>query len=123
MSIATVTQMAERVSGLLLERLGLKGQDLEEQLQKGGRKLPRRVRRAAGSLADAAQMVGNPRLRLRIDEAAVAKSYDICLRYLAPLGRNARLKAMARDIGTSIAFGLLVVGLGLAGYLAWKGVI
>ncbi len=47
MGVVTITQMADRVSSLMEERLGARGRTLEEKLRSAGRKLPRKVRDAA----------------------------------------------------------------------------
>lgn len=117
MSVVTILQMADRVSALMEQRLGLQGQDLAEKIARGGRRLPRRVRRAAGIVADAAEMAPHPRLQVRIDEEQVAIAYDQCLRYLGPLGRGARLRSRLVTIGLSVLAALLVG----AGLLAWRG--
>lgn len=121
MSVATIRQMADRVSGLMDERLGIKGRDLREKLKRGGGRLPRRVRTAASVLAEAAEMALTPKLQVRVDEAKVAEAYDICVRHLSPIGRADRRRGMLSSIGASIAFSLLVVGAGLIGFLVWRG--
>ena len=78
MSAVTIQQMAERVDHMMEERLRIKGNGLTEKLRKGGRFLPRKVLAAAEKLADAAEQSKNPKLLLRIDEAAVAAAYDVC---------------------------------------------
>ena len=65
MSITTVQQMADRVSGLLEERLRVKGQTLEAKLRAAGRRLPRKVRDAGAALAEAVTMIQNPKLMHR----------------------------------------------------------
>jgi len=119
MGVMTILQMADRVSGLLEDRLGLRGQDLSEKLARGRRHLPRRVRRAVQVVADAAEMAPHPRLQLRIDEEQVAIAYDQCLRYLGPLGRGARMRARLVSLGVALLVAL-VAGVAL---LAWRGLI
>ncbi|MFE3838483.1 hypothetical protein ABNX41_15515 [Rhodobacteraceae bacterium PA1-206B] len=113
--------MADRVAGLMEERLRIRGRGLTEKLARGGHKLPRRVRRAAALLAEASEMALTPKLQVRIDEGRVAEAYDTCLRYLGPLGRADRRKAVWLSIGASVAFSLLVVGAAVIGFLVWRG--
>lgn len=119
MSVVTILQMADRVSGLMEERLGLRGQSLAEQVARGGRRLPRRVRRAATIVADAAEMAPHPRLQVRINEEQVAVAYDQCLQYLGRIGRGARMRARLGAAGLALVTALLI-GIGL---MIWRGQI
>jgi len=121
MGAVTIQQMADRVAELMELRLRARGSGLAEKLARGGRALPRRVRAAAGTLAEAAQMAQNPKLLVQIDELRVAAAYDICLHYLGPLGRGARRKGAALDILATMAFSLVVVAALVIGVLVWRG--
>ena len=121
MGAVTIQQMADRVAELMELRLRARGSGLAEKLARGGRALPRRVRAAAGTLAEAAQMAQNPKLLVQIDEAQVAAAYDICLHYLGPLGRGARRKGAALDALATMAFSLVVVAALVIGVLVWRG--
>lgn len=113
MSAITIQQMADRVAGLMEDRLHVRGKGLDEKLRRGGRRLPRRVRRAARELATAAEMAHNPRLLAQINQERVAEVYDICLRYLSPLGASARRRSMLAAILAQVGFAVVVVA-GLA---------
>ncbi|WP_103332600.1 hypothetical protein [Pseudotabrizicola formosa] len=107
MSAITIQQMADRVAGLMQDRLGIRGKDLPDKLRRGGRLLPRPVRAAAEELAGYAQKAQNPKLLVQIDPARVASCYDICLRHLsAQRAGSPLLRALVR-IGTTVALGLL----------------
>lgn len=123
MSAVTITQMADRVSSLLEERLGARGRGLDEKVQRAGRRLPRRVRVAAAALAEAAEMAQNPRLLVRVDETAVATNYDICLRHLGRLNRAERRHGALLNFAASVAFAVLVVGVAVVAYLVWRGYV
>lgn len=109
MGAITIQQMADRVAGLMEDRLRIRGTGLAEKLRRGGGKLPRKVRAAAERLADAAHRSQNPKLLLQIDEGAVAEDYDICVRHLSPLGAAARRKGMLAAFVAQVAFGLVVL--------------
>jgi hypothetical protein len=113
MGAITIQQMADRVAGLMEERLRIKGAGLAEKLSRGGRRLPRKVRAAAERLAEAAHMSQNPKLLLQVDEGEVAEAYDICLRHLSPLGAAGRRKGLLISVVAQVVFGLIVVA-GLA---------
>lgn len=121
MSAVTFQQMADRVAGLMEERLRLRGRGLTEKLRKGGRLLPRKVRAAADLVAQAAVQSQNPRLLMQIDREAVAEAYDLCLRHLGGLDRAERVKGLVLNIAASAAFSLLVVAVLLVAVLYWRG--
>ena len=82
MSAVTIQQMADRVAGLMEERLRVRGAGLTEKLRKGGRLLPRKVQAQAQILAQAATMAQNPKLLMQLDQGAVAQAYDVCVKHL-----------------------------------------
>lgn len=111
MSAVTIQQMADRVAGLMEERLGVPGQGLSEKLRRGGRALPRRVHGAAKELADLAEKSRNPKLMVQIDQGRVAQCYDVCVKHLSGLRpQSARMNALIR-VASTVAMGLLVLGL------------
>ena len=110
MSAITIQQMADRVAGLMEERLGVRGNGLSEKLRRGGRLLPRGVRAQAQELAALAQKAQNPKLLVQIDPARVATCYDSCLRHLSGQSPgSAALRALAR-IAATVVLGLMLVG-------------
>jgi hypothetical protein len=121
MGAVTIQQMADRVAGLLEQRLGVRGNGLAEKLKKGGRRLPRKVRGAADYLAEAAHMSQNPKLLLQVDENRVAEAYDICLKHLGGIDRGAARSGLWSGIWSSILLSLLAVALLVAGVLVWRG--
>jgi hypothetical protein len=121
MSAVTIQQMADRVAGLMEERLRVRGTGLAEKLKKGGRLLPRKVRLQAESLAQAAALAQNPKLMLQLDQAAVAQSYDVCLRHLGGVNAWERRKGAILGIAASVGASVLVVGLLLLVVLRWRG--
>lgn len=110
MSAISVQQMAERVAALMESRLGIKGVGLEAKLNKGGWRLPRRVRRAARALAEAAERAKNPKLLVQMDIERVAADYDLCCRHLGARGKSGFGALMLR-LSATLALGLLVVSL------------
>jgi hypothetical protein len=123
MSAATITQMADRVSALLEQKLGVRGATLQAKVAKAGRRLPRRVREAAGYLADAVEMAQNPKLLVRVDESVVAEAFDVCVRHLGAADRAERRKGMLVGMAASAAFSVLMVAVLVMGFLYWRGMI
>lgn len=123
MSKVTIQQMADRVATLIEERLKIYGNNLESRLQRAGNRLPRDVREAGEVLVSATMMAQNPKLLMQIDDEAVAKAYDTCVRHLKSVNLGKRRRDMLLDAGARIAFALLVVGVVLVAVLHWRGYV
>lgn len=123
MSAVTIQQMADRVAGLMEERLRVRGVGLAEKLRKGGRLLPKRARLAAEVLAQAAMMSQNAKLLMQIDESKVAEAYDMCLRHLGGVDATDRRRGIIVGVAASIAFSVLVVVVLFGAVLYWRGFI
>lgn len=118
-----IQQMADRVAGLMEQRLRVRGQGLGEKLRKGGRLLPRRVRAAAEILQTGAVMAQNPKLWAQVDQQAVAQAYDTCVRHLNGVDSGDRRKGAVVGIAASVAFSVLAVAALLFAVLRWRGFI
>ncbi len=123
MGAASIPQMAGRIGALMETRLRIRGHGLAAKLARGGRRLPRAVRAAATRLAAAEAMAGNPRLLVQIDEARVAEDFDLCLRHLSGLDRQARRRAALSEIALSILTGLVVLAVLVWAVLRWRGFV
>ncbi len=123
MSGVTVQQMANRIAELMEARLRIHGAGLSEKLRRGGRFLPRKVRRHAEYLAKAEQEARVPKLQVRLDHERIADAYDACVRYLKPLGAGARRKAILLEMITGFGSGLFVTAVLVIGVLIWRGLI
>jgi hypothetical protein len=119
MGAVTIQQMADRVAGLMEERLGVGGTGLSAKMRRGGRLLPRKVRAAAQRLADAAERAQNPKLLVQVDLGAVSADYDICVRHLGSLGAKRGLGGLILSAAATLALGLLVLGLVWL-YIRWS---
>lgn len=119
----SVQQMADRVAELMEQRLGVRGADLSAKLKRGGRYLPTKVLGAAQFLALAAEQSHNPRFLPQIDPERTAIAYDMCVRYLKPLGKGARRTAMLWSILGSLAAVILVTGAMILAVLVWRGYV
>lgn len=117
MGAVTVQQMAQRVSALLEERLLARGAGLEARLRHASRRLPRRVRQAAARLAVAEARSGVPKLLLLVDEAEVARDYDICVRHLTAINPLRGPMGAVVRVAASVAVGFLVLGLLVGGFV------
>lgn len=120
MSIS-IQQMADRIAELLEARLRIKGAGLSAKLKRGGRHLPKRVHAAAEALAEAERQSGIPHLQARVDRETTAQAYDICVRYLKPLGAGARRKAFLWGLAGSVMAVVLLTGAMAVSLLLWRG--
>ncbi len=123
MSAITIQQMADRVAGLMEERLRVRGTGLAEKLRKGGQLLPRRVRNQADFLAQSAALAQNPKLMLQLDQAAVAQAYDVCVKHLGGVNAWERRKGAIMGFAASIAASLIVIGALVVLVLRWRGFV
>lgn len=121
MGVTTAQQMADRIAGLMEDRLQVGGRGLEAKLRRGGRRLPRKVRREAEYLAAVSQLALHPKVQMMLDEERIARAYDICVRHLSPIGARERVLGRLLGISGSVALALLVVGGGLIALLVWRG--
>lgn len=121
MSAANIQQMAAVVADLIDARLKVGGATLAEKLRRGGKRLPRHVRREAAYLAEVAQNARVPKLMVQIDHARAVHAYDACLRHLKPLGAGERRKALAMQIVTGIGAGVFITGVLILLVLIWRG--
>jgi hypothetical protein len=123
MSATDLHQMAGRVAELFEARLNVGGKTLADKLRRGGKRLPRNVRREAAYLAQAAEQAKVPKLMVQIDHARTADAYDACLRYLKPIGAGERRRALAMQVLTGIGAAVFVTGVLVLLVLIWRGYI
>jgi hypothetical protein len=67
-----ISGQAEKLRLQMQERLGLKAKSFEQGVKRAGRRLPRRVRRAADVILAAQALGGNPKLERQVDPKAFA---------------------------------------------------
>jgi len=103
----------DRIEGLrtaLAERLRVRGPDLERQLRRAGRRLPRRQRRAAETLLGAQDWMSHPRLARLLDHRAVEAAFADMHRYLERIDpTEERTTAILRLLG-GIVLNLMIFG-------------
>lgn len=125
MEAERMQQMADEVAALMANRLGglRRGQhaELDVMLRRRGAALPRRLRREALALRDAAALSGAPRILRQMDTARAARAHAALLRHLKPLGQMSRLQGSATGIAAAVALGLLALGAAVVWVLVWRG--
>ena len=110
-----IHQKVGRVAELLERGYGLRGQPLGERVQRGGRKLPSDLRRAAERLAQAEAMAWQPKLLLTLDDKAIDKDYRLIVKRLEA-GRGRGMGAQMAASAGSAVLSLVLIGLGAVGW-------
>ncbi|MEM6593372.1 MAG: hypothetical protein AAF672_01195 [Pseudomonadota bacterium] len=123
MEPVVIHQLAARVSDLLAERLGAKGDTLERRLKYTGRKLPRSVRRAGAELVQAQDHIQHPKLAITVDGPTVSKAYDRIVRYLTSIDVKAERSRKRYNFMAQTAGQMLVVAGATVGVFAWQGML
>lgn len=113
----------EKISTLMEERLGLRGDGFEAKLARAGRLLPRKLRREGALLIEAQSLAEHPKLGRRIDERRLKKALRVFERYLK------RVDAGQRRVNAWIywlagnAFSLFLIIILLLVVMAWRGLV
>lgn len=123
MTQIALKQMADRIADLLEQKMRIKGRDLSEKLAKGGHRLPRKVREAAGILAQMSELASNPKLMKQVDFEAASKAYDLCQRHLGKTGFFARHGGLFEQWALSILTVLVVLGALALIVMNWRGLL
>ena len=121
MSNPTMPDAIAYLQTLFEERMRLKGVTLDRQVYKAGRKLPRRVRKAAAKVVEMNALVDHPKLSRMIDEKQFHKSARIVAEHLEAI--DPRDAAWGRFLGLmgKISAALILVFIGIVWYLRSTG--
>lgn len=121
MSAPEIPELAQEATALMRARLGARGDTLNETLRQRGRRLPRKIRRAAEHLAEAEAMAGHPRLRVLLDNAQIKRAGRQVVNHLRALGAAQRRWQLFLSIAGSMSFAFLVTTGGVIAVLVWRG--
>ncbi|MGX0902052.1 hypothetical protein ACSSV8_000609 [Roseovarius sp. MBR-79] len=100
----------EALRAALEGKLRVKGADLDRQIRRAGRRLPKRQRRAAAVILGAQDWMGHPRLARLVDHRAVNAAFGDLHGHLGRLDPGeARKTALLRFLG-GIVLNLMVFG-------------
>ncbi|WP_101069291.1 hypothetical protein, partial [Roseovarius salinarum] len=100
-----------------------RGRDLRTRLARARRSLPRGLRPAAATVADAAVKLDNPRLARAVDYAAVQDSLAALRGHLKAIDPAQRRRDALLHLAGTIVVNLLVLGLLVWAILAWRGFV
>jgi len=117
-------QFDERIAALqaaLRDKLHLRGASLERQVQRAGRLLPQRQRRAAATLLGERDWMGHPRLARLLDRRDVDAAFADLHRHLDRIDPRERRKTATLRLLGGIVLNLMLFAALL--YLAYTGVL
>lgn len=115
-------QVAE-LSVLFQERLRIKGPDLQRQVYKAGRTLPRHVRKSARGVMDMQTLVSHPKLSRQIDERVLQKNLDIVRSHLLEIDPRDRAIGRILSVLAKISIVLIVGFVAVVWYFWSRGAI
>lgn len=121
MSLLTPQDRANQVATLMKKQLAVGGSGLDLKLRRGGRLLPRFVRKDAQYLADAALVSKNPKLRGLVDSGRVKKTHTNCVKHLKRVDKSKRRQDVFLSILRGIALGVLIPAALFTTVLIWRG--
>lgn len=119
----SLQEKTEQVAELMKARLGIRGKDLETKLRHTGRMLPKRIKREAAFLVEAAALAESPKLSRMIDFERVEAAHKTCVGFLESIDVTDRRKGVVLGILGSLALSLIVVAGLVVTVLAWRGYI
>ena len=121
--VLTMQQMVNEVRDGLQGKLHVRGQSLDAQIRKAGRRLPRRVRQDATYLAQGVALIENPKLARMIDIGKARQAHRNVMAHLNSIDIAAQRRNAVLNLVASIAFALLVTGVLLLFVLWQRGFI
>ena len=111
-----VKQAADGLAQMMAERLGIRrGETLAEKLRKGGRLLPRKVRREAEFIAETEARLAVPKFAFQYDAARISRAEKAVRRFLEEVDPADRRKGIVLGILGWIAFNFLLI----SGLVIW----
>lgn len=108
---------------MMAEKLGQKRGGLLQRSRRAGRMLPRRLRRDAEAIGQAQAMAAHPKLRRRIDAAAVSGADERLRAHLKEIDPADRRKGVWLGILAGFGFNMLVLGSIILAVLLWRDLI
>lgn len=113
-------QVADGLAQMMAERLGVRrGETLAEKLRKGGRLLPKKVRREAAYIAETEARMEVPKFAFQYDAARIEKAEKMVRRFLEEVDPADRRKGIVLGILGWLAFNFLVIS-GLVIWWLWE---
>lgn len=112
----SINARAVRIMAGLEQAFGVRARTLNEALRRTGRRLPRRLHKAAGQVTAAQAYGGQPKLMRQVDGATLDRAERDVLDYLGRIDRADRRRGQMLNIAALVAFNVLLV---IAAFIVW----
>jgi len=120
---ASLEQMIADVLSELRAKLGVRGKDLATALGKARPQLPRRIYNLGQILVAAEPLAGHPKLRLTLDQTALATVAEEINTHLAAIDLAERRKSWWLGTLGGVSFNLILMVVLLIVVLRWRGIL
>lgn len=108
---------------MMARHLGLRRGALQRRAKRAGRRLPSPVQADISLIAQAPYLLRHPKLRHRVDQAALDASYRRARGALQRIDRGYELRGWWLSWAGSLVVGLMLLGAGLLAVLAARGAL
>ena len=105
----------------LRAKLGVRGRDFAQAVDRAGRLLPNKLRKQAAVIVKAQGLGGHPKLMRMVDMTAVGKAHLDISTFLDAIDLKDRRRTRMLRWGGGIAFNLIVVVACFVIWLVWSG--
>ena len=114
---------SRKLRGLMQQKLGVRGRDLDQSLRRAGRRLPKSVRKRGAALLRAESLAQNPKTARQVDAEAVERDFEVVRAYLAKIDVGEMRKARLLSVTGAVAANMIVVSVRFVGWLWWRGFV
>lgn len=118
-----IDRKARRLQALLKMKFRIEADNLRQAMAQAGRRLPKRVHRAAELICQAQRLAGNPKLARMVDAQAIERAFSKVEWHLEQIDvRDRRIGAVLGMLG-ALAFNMILVVLLVLAVLYWRQLI
>ncbi len=121
MNVEQIDAQANEISALLRTKLSVRGATLAAQSKRIGRLLPKRLKSDVVFMAQAHELVQNPKLMKMVDETRANSAYQALVSHLNDVDPNDRRKGAVLGALGGLVFNLLIVFVIVVTVLWWRG--
>jgi hypothetical protein len=118
---ADIIGKAEELRLALRAKLGVRGRDFAQAVDRAGRLLPNKLRKQAAVIVKAQGLGGHPKLMRMVDMTALNKAHLDISTFLNAIDPKERRRTRMLRWGGGIVFNLIVVAMCFVIWLVWSG--
>ncbi len=123
MGTVDIDRRADALRAQMEKRLGLRAKSFAQGVRRAGRRLPKRVRRAADVVLAAQALGGNPKLERQIDRATFEAACREIAHHLDAVDLAEERKDRRLRLAALVALQFLVVLAAFVVWLWWSGTV